>query len=141
VAIPGSDGVIHACRKNTDGSLRAIDTEIGQSCASGYTPLNWPQQGPQGPPGPSGLTGLAVVTASRSVAPGERAGVNALVPSGKVLVAGGFSMGEPWGVINASTPSIGGCYPDPGNCWHVEATNTHATESLTLTAYVMYADA
>jgi hypothetical protein len=42
-SIPGPDGVIHGCRKNTDGSLRAIDSAA--TCPSGWTALNW-QAGP-----------------------------------------------------------------------------------------------
>lgn len=38
-SIPGPDGVIHGCRKNTDGSMRVIDSEA--FCPNGYTALNW----------------------------------------------------------------------------------------------------
>lgn len=53
-SIPGPDGVIHGCRKNTDGSLRAIDSAA--TCPNGWTALNWNQTGPPG------LSGVHVVT-------------------------------------------------------------------------------
>jgi hypothetical protein len=49
--IPGSDGVISACRDTKTGALRAIDAEAGQTCSSKEAPLTWNQTGPQGPPG------------------------------------------------------------------------------------------
>jgi hypothetical protein len=55
--IPDSSGVIHGCRKNSDGSVRVIDSDLGQTCASGWTALNWSQAGPQGPIGPTGPQG------------------------------------------------------------------------------------
>lgn len=55
-SIPGPDGVIHGCRKNTDGSLRAIDSAA--TCPNGWTALDWNQTGPPG------LSGMHVVTVS-----------------------------------------------------------------------------
>src|SRR5438067_4131078 len=52
-SIPSSDGVIHACYTNKDGSLRVIDSP-SQTCQSKETALNWNTQGPQGPQGPQG---------------------------------------------------------------------------------------
>lgn len=56
-SIPGPDGVIHGCRKTTDGSARIIDSAA--SCPSGFTAINWNQTGPQGPVGATGATGAA----------------------------------------------------------------------------------
>jgi hypothetical protein len=57
-AIPDPMGVIHGCRENTDGVLRAIDTGTGQTCdLSRETVLNWSQQGPAGPAGAQGAQG------------------------------------------------------------------------------------
>jgi hypothetical protein len=42
-AIPDSAGVIHACRKNSGGALRVIDTDAGQTCMANETALNWRQ--------------------------------------------------------------------------------------------------
>lgn len=61
-SIPDSSGVIHGCYKTgtpNRGSVIVIDTGAGQSCPSGYTPLNWSQTGPQGPAGPQGLAGTS----------------------------------------------------------------------------------
>jgi type VI secretion system secreted protein Hcp len=62
-AIPGSNGVITACRVTTAGSnqgaLRVIDVETTppQTCATGETTLTFNEQGPPGPPGPQGDPG------------------------------------------------------------------------------------
>lgn len=45
-SIPDASGVIHGCRKNTDGSLKVIDSDLGQTCGNGYTALNW-EKGPR----------------------------------------------------------------------------------------------
>jgi hypothetical protein len=55
--IPDSSGVIHACYKTTQGTLRVIDTGNAQTCSSSETPLNWSQTGPQGQQGPQGPQG------------------------------------------------------------------------------------
>jgi hypothetical protein len=49
-AIPGSNGVISAC-KDTKGSLKVIDVEAGQACGPNQQPLSWNQQGPRGDAG------------------------------------------------------------------------------------------
>ena len=61
-SIPGPGGVINGCRKNTDGSMRVIDSAA--TCPSGWTALNWNQTGPQGSTGPTGPTGPAGPTLS-----------------------------------------------------------------------------
>jgi hypothetical protein len=55
--IPDSNGVIHGCSANKDGSLRVIDPGAGQSCATKESPLDWDAKGPAGPQGPAGPTG------------------------------------------------------------------------------------
>src|SRR5439155_15299064 len=52
--IPDSSGVIHGCYQKNQGTLRVIDTDKAQTCASSESPLNWSQTGQQGPPGPTG---------------------------------------------------------------------------------------
>jgi hypothetical protein len=54
--IPDASGVIHGC-VGGGGKLRTIDTDAGETCHGGETPLNWNQQGPQGIQGPQGLQG------------------------------------------------------------------------------------
>lgn len=59
-SIPDSAGVIHGCYKTSNparGALVVIDTDAGQTCPSGTSPLNWNQTGPQGPVGPAGPQG------------------------------------------------------------------------------------
>jgi tail collar domain len=64
-AIPDAGSVIHGCYLNRDGSLRVIDTGVGQSCnRTKETPLNWRQnstepKGATGATGPTGTTGPA----------------------------------------------------------------------------------
>ena len=64
--IPDSNGVIHGCYTKASsstqppGSLRVIDTGLGQSCGLNEVALNWNQQGVKGatgPQGPKGATG------------------------------------------------------------------------------------
>ena len=71
--IPDQSNVFHGCVQTgggrfflpgwipffggTAGSLRLIDTERGQSCASTETAVSWNAVGPSGPTGPSGATG------------------------------------------------------------------------------------
>jgi type VI secretion system secreted protein Hcp len=64
-AIPGSNGVITACRATggtPPGALRVIDVEASppQTCTTGETTLTFNEQGPPGPqgdPGPPGDSG------------------------------------------------------------------------------------
>src|SRR5579884_2792712 len=51
-SIPGPGGVINGCIKNSDSTVRVIDST--QTCGSNETALNWNQTGPQGPTGPRG---------------------------------------------------------------------------------------
>ena len=52
--IPDSAGVIHGCYSKTSsmslppGSLRVVDTGLGQSCSQNEVALNWNQQGVKG---------------------------------------------------------------------------------------------
>lgn len=97
-SIPDSSGVIHGCRKNSDGSVRVIDSDLGQTCASGWTALNWSQTGPQGPAGatgpqgPAGVSGYEVLTSIGTVSDGDTGRDSALFklcPAGKRAVGGG----------------------------------------------------
>jgi hypothetical protein len=49
--IPDSSGVIHACYKKNQGTLRVIDTDRGQACLPSEKALDWSQSGPAGPEG------------------------------------------------------------------------------------------
>jgi len=56
-AIPDLTGVIHGCYKDSDGKLRVIDTDAGETCGPSEIGLDWNQQGPIGPTGPQGPAG------------------------------------------------------------------------------------
>jgi hypothetical protein len=54
-AIPDSgSGVISGCYKASNGSLRVIDAQGGQSCGNSEVELWWNQVGPAGPQGETG---------------------------------------------------------------------------------------
>lgn len=55
-AIPDAGGVIHACYRTSNGSLRVID-DATTTCASNETAITWNQTGPQGPIGATGPVG------------------------------------------------------------------------------------
>jgi hypothetical protein len=64
-SIPSTDGTIAACRDLKTGTLRAIDSDLGQVCGKQEASLSWNQTGPagpQGPAGPPGVSGVHVVT-------------------------------------------------------------------------------
>jgi hypothetical protein len=66
-SIPDSNGVIHSCYVDAGrGTLRVIDTEVGEAFGIGEVAIQWNQtgpqgtqgaQGPQGPPGAPGAVG------------------------------------------------------------------------------------
>jgi hypothetical protein len=98
-SIPGPDGVIHACYKNSNpaqGALIAIDSAA--SCPSGYTALNWNQTGPQGPAGADGVSGYEHSTPAFADAQEVATGVwaagpaTAICPTGKVVLGGGVQV-------------------------------------------------
>ena len=47
-AIPAADGTISACKKS-DGSIKLIDKEAGQTCPSPQQLVEWNRQGPSDP--------------------------------------------------------------------------------------------
>jgi len=126
-SIPGPDGVIHGCYKNSTGMLIAIDSAA--SCPTGYTALNWNQTGPQGPPG---LSGYEIRTQAFTSGPGS--GLNVDVScSGKSVLGGGYDVtGSPGYTVTGSHPQGSGwritfTYSGPGftevlNVWATCAT-------------------
>jgi hypothetical protein len=40
-SVPDANGVIHACVKTTDGSIRIMDASTTVTCPKGYAPLDW----------------------------------------------------------------------------------------------------
>src|SRR3954447_7560826 len=81
-SIPGSDGVITACRDHNNdtshfGTLRVIDPSLPASghsnyeysCLTNETQITWNQQGPQGPAGPVGPQGPSGAQGAEAPAP------------------------------------------------------------------------
>jgi hypothetical protein len=138
-SIPDASGVIHGCRKNSDGQLRVIDSDLGQTCATGWTPLNWSQTGPQGPAGAAGVSGREVVRTALNVpansyAAGEGFSLYAFCPSGKLVVGGGGEGAAPM-LLQGSRP-----FGDPGGAWLMlfrAADTATAFPGLTLEAYAI----
>jgi uncharacterized protein YjbI with pentapeptide repeats len=54
--IPDTNGVIHACYRTNNGSIRIIDSAT-QTCAGNEAAITWNQTGPQGSQGPAGPQG------------------------------------------------------------------------------------
>ena len=72
-AIPDSStGLITACLKTRDGTIRVIDYQAGRRCITGETLLTWNQKGVAGAVGATGLTG----------APGPKGDVGPQGPTG-----------------------------------------------------------
>ena len=119
-SIPDASGVIHGCRKNSDGSVRVIDSDAGQTCANGWTALNWSQTGPQGPAGPAGpnLVPRSGATRDIDVSPGTQR-VTVLCPEGYAVLSGGWSQGGDWVRILSSRPQY-----TPSEGWVFDIDNT-----------------
>jgi len=128
-SIPGPDGVIHGCYKNSNpaqGALLTIDSAA--SCPSGYTALNWNQTGPQGPAGTNGVSGYEFVR-EEFRQPGDvqwPVGIPhefiVTCPTGKVALGGGFDASEDGGGAGPSLVSsypIGEASPGSGGRWQV----------------------
>lgn len=135
-SIPGPDGTIHGCYKNStpaQGALLAIDSAA--SCPSGYTALNWNQTGPQGPAGPPGLSNVHVVTVYGTADANGNGSVVAPCTSGEVGLAGGYNVfpdDDPGNIqvlvdkplLQTDTQSVG---------WHLVV--RHAPPALTLIVF------
>ncbi len=86
-SIPDSAGVIHGCYSKASststppGSLRVIDTGLGQSCGLNEVALSWNQQGVKGATGPQGPLGPAGPQGSPGP-PGQKGATGPTGPSG-----------------------------------------------------------
>jgi len=145
-SIPDASGVIHGCRKNSDGSVRVIDSDLGQVCANGWTALNWSQTGPEGPAGatgpagPAGVSGYQVVTAEivRPSGGSVSGTLDAACPSGKKVFGGGWRSQQ----LDAPNLLIHWSYPDTdNNWWSIRYAVTDGPAPFTLTAYAVCATA
>jgi|ERR1700732_561816 hypothetical protein len=68
-AIPGPDGVIHACYKKRGGALSVVAG--GKKCPRGTRALSWNQLGPTGAKGPKGANGTKGANGQAGVQGGE----------------------------------------------------------------------
>jgi hypothetical protein len=130
-SIPSADGVINACRKNSTGDLRVIDS--GASCPSGFTPLNWNQTGPQGPAGADGVSGLETRRATATVDANSIKSAAVVCSEGKKALGGGVEFTNPGADVNviASTPQgATGDGSDNANGWVGEVYNHESTPKL-----------
>lgn len=124
-SIPAPDGTINGCRKNTDGSLRVIDSTA--TCPSGYTALNWNQTGPQGAPGVSGYQ--VVFNSAPVVVGGSNPDISVEVwcPAGKNALGGGGQVPgdqDPtvtWVLTYDRPITVPGNPTDPAGAWLVQA--------------------
>ena len=91
-SIPDSSGVIHGCYAKTSGgttpgTLRVIDTGLGQSCGLNEVALSWNQQGVKGATGPEGPTGA---TGAQGV-PGQKGPSGPQGPTGPSGTSHGYT--------------------------------------------------
>jgi hypothetical protein len=122
-SVPDVNGVIHGCRKNTDGSLRVIDTAKVSTCPNGYTALDWSQTGPQGPAGPAGPAGVSgweIVTVLTPIDAATTKGATAYCPPDKVVLGGGGFTGSDQAAVTNSFAQFGD--GQPGRAWEMSAT-------------------
>jgi hypothetical protein len=107
-SIPDAGGVIHACRTTKGGTIRVIDTDVGQTCGKDEAPLTWNQAGPQGPQGPAGIPGgisgyEQVTTVQRYIS--GPADLTANCPTGKRVTGGGWSLVAAPGTPTDASPA------------------------------------
>lgn len=124
--IPDSNGVIHSCYKNSNGTLSVIDSAT-QSCTSMETPLNWNQTGPQGLQGiqgEQGVTGLQGETGATGAtgADGQDgvSGYEIVVSPDTVIPAGGEAFAT--ATCSLDKKALGGGFERISgnlNLWHV----------------------
>ena len=151
-AIPGRDGVIHACYKKKGGALRVV--AAGKKCPRGTRALSWNQRGLAGANGPKGATGVqgvggakgeagtavayARVAADGTLEPGDNGKQNKNVVAGNVehdatTGAGHYCFGGlPFGVASAmvSPDSAGDINGNVGASVAVQLVTFHRAKGL-----------
>lgn len=80
-AIPASDGTITACYSKTNGDLRVIDSEAGQTCKASENELSWKQ----------GTSAPTVRVATVFLNPDSTASARAECPEDQKATGGGFT--------------------------------------------------
>lgn len=125
-SIPDAQGVIHGCRKNTDGSLKVIDSAT-QTCGNGYTVLNWQ----------TGTTFYQVRTESVVSTDGAgSSGATAVCNTGDVVTGGGYQLTPDIAKVTASEP-----VPDAPQRWAVNFDTTVIGGQVTVTVFAVCAHA
>lgn len=118
-AIPNSStGVISGCYVPITGTLRVIDNQAGQSCATGEVALVWNQTGPQGPAGVQGPQGPAGPTG-----PGNILAAHRVVPRGSLTLTDAplpVLVTEDFGVLEATI-----CEADGQSAYQLRNTTSH----------------
>jgi hypothetical protein len=150
-AVPGSDGVIHACY-DKKGNLLVVDPGAGGQCAASQTPLSWSQTGPPGPAGPAGpsgpLAGWEVVRVLADWPPHFQQAVTASCPTGKRPLGGGYFPVNVQGSLNVLGTYPSGPNGDSGGIpptaadftgWSLYALNTDGTDHATAIVYAVCA--
>ena len=117
-SIPGPGGIINGCRKNSDGSLKVIDSAA--TCGNGYTALDWNQTGPQGPAGANGVSGYELATRNVALSPDTNGVFTVSCPTGKQALGGSAT----WQTNNTQTFS-----------WPNGSFTATSAELLTTTTY------
>lgn len=132
-SIPNADGTISACYKNTDGSLKVVDT--GQSCPNGYTALAL-----QGPVNQTGiLYGVYTAQQTATVPAGKEAGYSqqADCTTGDKALGGGYYANIP---NNPDVPiRVFASYPYLANGWLVRFAQDSDTQGFSITVYAICA--
>jgi hypothetical protein len=105
-SIPDGTGTIHGCYKTSNGQLRVIDVDAGESCGVAEQPLDWGQAGPEGPPGVPGEAGPPGP-------PGPPGPAGATTIAGIVELDGTIRAGTGFTVTHAS-PGVYGLRFPPG---------------------------
>ncbi len=88
-SIPAADGTINGCYKNTNGSLRVIDSS--ETCDVNETPLDWNQEGSPG------ISGYEIKESTVTASQGQSVtslSKQVICPTGKVPLGGGYRLGE-----------------------------------------------
>jgi hypothetical protein len=146
--IPDAGGVIHACYKNANGSLRVIDPGLGGSCNPSESPLTWSQTGPAGPPGASGATNVVIRTFTQTLVPGGTATFTALCHAGEVATGGGWRLvgpvpaGAPWVTVQGTAPQSSAPEPSAGETpigWKIIGAVDQDTVAHDVTAFAVCA--
>jgi hypothetical protein len=98
--VPDAAGIIHACRDNTYGYVRIIDTGAGGACTGSETAAAWGSGRP--------ASYYTHTSAATTLAPGGDGAATVLCDGSDVATGGGFSTSTIYVVITGSFPDVDG---------------------------------